>query len=69
MKKTSYCMVHDELKKPGGVLNPQRLSGPNCRPPRKNGFFAVFVGTGGIASRAAPEATPRPPSGHLVANR
>ena len=32
-------------------------------------FFAVFDGTGGIASRAAPEATPRPPSGHLVANR
>jgi hypothetical protein len=32
-------------------------------------FFAVFGGTGGIASRAAPEATPRPPSGHLVANR
>jgi hypothetical protein len=27
-------------------------------------FFAVFGGTGGIASRAAPEATPRPPRGH-----
>jgi hypothetical protein len=29
-------MVRDELKKPVGVLNPQRLSGPNCRPARKN---------------------------------
>jgi len=27
---------HDELKKPVGILNPQRLSGPNSRPPRKN---------------------------------
>ena len=33
------------------------------------GGSSVFSGTGGIASRAAPEATPRPPSGHLVANR
>jgi hypothetical protein len=32
-------------------------------------FFAVLGGTGGIASRAAPEATPRPPRSHLVANR
>ena len=24
----------DQLKKPVGVLNPQRLSGPNCRPVR-----------------------------------
>jgi uncharacterized LabA/DUF88 family protein len=33
---TPIRMVRDELKKPIGVLNPQRLSGPNCRPPRKN---------------------------------
>jgi hypothetical protein len=33
---TPIRMVRDELKKPVGVLNPQRLSGPNCRPPRKN---------------------------------
>ena len=33
---TPIKMVRDELKKPVGVLNPQRLSGPNCRPPRKN---------------------------------
>jgi hypothetical protein len=30
---------------------------------------SLFSGTRGIASRAAPEATSRPPSGHLVANR
>jgi uncharacterized LabA/DUF88 family protein len=29
-------MVRDELKKPVGILNPQRLSGPNCRPERKS---------------------------------
>jgi uncharacterized LabA/DUF88 family protein len=33
---TPIRMVRDELKKPVGVLNPQRLSGPNCRPPRRN---------------------------------
>ena len=33
---TPIRMVRDELKKPVGVLNPQRLSGPNCRPARKN---------------------------------
>lgn len=33
---TPIRMVRDELRKPVGVLNPQRLSGPNCRPPRKN---------------------------------
>lgn len=33
---TPIRMVREELKKPVGVLNPQRLSGPNCRPPRKN---------------------------------
>jgi uncharacterized LabA/DUF88 family protein len=33
---TPIRMVRDELKKPVGVLNPQRLSGANCRPPRKN---------------------------------
>jgi uncharacterized LabA/DUF88 family protein len=33
---TPIRMVRDELKKPVGVLNPQRLSGPSCRPPRKN---------------------------------
>ncbi len=29
-------MVRDELKKPVGVLNPQRLSGTGCQPRRKN---------------------------------
>ena len=33
---TPIRMVRDDLKNPVGVLNPQRLSGPNCRPPRKN---------------------------------
>lgn len=33
---TPIRMVRDELKKPVGILNPQRLSGPNCRHPRKN---------------------------------
>ena len=33
---TPIRMVRDELKKPVGILNPQRLSGPNSRPPRKN---------------------------------
>jgi len=33
---TPIRMVRDDLRKPVGVLNPQRLSGPNCRPPRKN---------------------------------
>lgn len=33
---TPIRMVRNELKKPVGVLNPQRLSGPNCRPPRRN---------------------------------
>jgi hypothetical protein len=33
---TPIRMMRDELKKPIGVLNPQRLSGPNCRPPRRN---------------------------------
>ena len=33
---TPIRMVRDELKQPIGVFNPQRLSGPNCRPPRKN---------------------------------
>jgi len=33
---TPIRMVRDELKRPVGILNPQRLSGPNCRPPRKN---------------------------------
>ena len=33
---TPIRMVRDELKKPVGVLNPQRLSGPNCRPERKS---------------------------------
>ena len=28
---TPIRMVRDQLKKPVGVLNPQRLSGPNCR--------------------------------------
>lgn len=31
---TPIRMVRDQLKKPVGVLNPQRLSGPNCRPER-----------------------------------
>jgi len=30
-------MARNLLKKPVGVLNPQRLSGPGCRPPRKSG--------------------------------
>lgn len=33
---TPIRMVKDELRIPVGVLNPQRLSGPNARPPRKN---------------------------------
>jgi len=33
---TPIRMVKEHLGKPVGVLNPQRLSGPNCRPPRKN---------------------------------
>jgi uncharacterized LabA/DUF88 family protein len=33
---TPIHMVRSELKKPVGVLNPQRLSGPNRRPPRRN---------------------------------
>lgn len=33
---TPIRLVRDELKKTVGILNPQRLSGPNCRPPRKN---------------------------------
>jgi hypothetical protein len=33
---TPIRMVRDELKKPVGVLNPQRLSGPNRRPERKS---------------------------------
>lgn len=33
---TPIRMVRDEIKKPIGVLNPQRISGPNCRPPRKS---------------------------------
>lgn len=33
---TPIRMVRDEIRKPIGVLNPQRLSGPNCRPPRKS---------------------------------
>lgn len=31
---TPIRMVREQLKKPVGVLNPQRLSGPNCRPVR-----------------------------------
>lgn len=31
---TPIRMVREQLKKPAGVLNPQRLSGPNCRPER-----------------------------------
>lgn len=33
---TPVRMVRDDLRKPVGVLNPQRISGPNCRPPRKS---------------------------------
>jgi len=33
---TPIRMVRDELKKPVGVLNPQRLSGPSRRPERKS---------------------------------
>ena len=33
---TPIKMVKDQLKKPVGVLNPQRLSGPNCRPVRRS---------------------------------
>jgi len=33
---TPIRMVRDNLVKPVGVLNPQRLSGPNCRPERKS---------------------------------
>jgi hypothetical protein len=33
---TPIRMVRDDLGLPVGVLNPQRLSGPNARPPRKN---------------------------------
>lgn len=33
---TPIRMVRDELRKPVGVLNPQRLSGPNAKPERKS---------------------------------
>lgn len=33
---TPIRMVKEQLRKPVGVLNPQRLSGPNARPPRRN---------------------------------
>jgi hypothetical protein len=33
---TPIEMVRDELNKPIGVLNPQRLSGPDCRHERKS---------------------------------
>jgi hypothetical protein len=33
---TPIQMACRELKKPVGVLNPQRLSGPDCRPERKS---------------------------------
>ena len=33
---TPVQMVRDELNKPIGVLNPQRLSGPDCRKERKS---------------------------------
>lgn len=33
---TPIWMVCRELRKPVGVLNPQRLSGPGCRPERKS---------------------------------
>jgi uncharacterized LabA/DUF88 family protein len=33
---TPIRMVRDQLHKPVGVLNPQRISGPDCRPPRKS---------------------------------
>jgi hypothetical protein len=44
-----------------GDVTEQVVSAPS---PCSSSLFS-----GGIASRAAPEATPRPPSGHLVANR
>ena len=33
---TPIRMVRSQLMKPVGVLNPQRLSGPNCRPVRQS---------------------------------
>jgi hypothetical protein len=33
---TPIQMVRTQLHKPVGVLNPQRLSGPNCRPVRRS---------------------------------
>ena len=33
---TPIRMVRDQLRKPIGVLNPQRLSGPACRPVRQS---------------------------------
>ena len=36
LKETPIQMACRELKKPVGVLNPQRLSGPGHRPPRKS---------------------------------
>ena len=33
---TPIRMVRTQLMKPVGVLNPQRLSGPNCRPVRQS---------------------------------
>ncbi len=33
---TPFRMVRTQLIKPVGVLNPQRLSGPNCRPVRQS---------------------------------
>jgi hypothetical protein len=33
---TPIRMVRSQLLKPVGVLNPQRLSGPNCRPVRQS---------------------------------
>lgn len=33
---TPIRMVRDQLKKPVGVLNPQRLTGPGCRPARSS---------------------------------
>lgn len=33
---TPIRLTRAEIKKPVGVLNPQRLSGPDCRPERKN---------------------------------
>ena len=38
---TPIRMVRNELKKSVGVLNPQRLSGPNRRPPRKERRLAT----------------------------